>query len=374
MALAPLAIAPIAVVASCSSGTDVNAQDFEKASANVKAFLEANSYLLNNQKPSSFVGGNAFLALSPRQNYGFQTYAKPAQINSDDDTKGQRNFEVTLQRGEYKKSFNFTLTGFLTSAQENAEKDNKDLKIENFLNLDEIVPTNKDAKAFKKVSVLVDNYNDKEKAPKAGEISKYLDEKKFWELFKKETGTSKDGGAFTTLFKEGIKTNEVRLELVGKPKQKVTNGVNSPIIIADVQLAKGNQRSSVVRVELGGFLVDKTFITQSLLDQAATAYGNYYSPVKPGADKYNGYLDTQASTIKSIEELKAQLQSDWNVFGGTDAIPVEINVEIKSFSNQNDSRGSVTVRAKFTWKGATNPDITKQVVEKDITLYGFKIV
>lgn len=373
MALAPLAIAPIAVVASCSSGTDVNAQDFEKASANVKAFLEANSYLLNSQKPSSFVGGNAFLALSPRQNYGFQTYAKPAQINSDDDTKGQRNFEVTLQRGEYKKSFNFTLTGFLTSAQENAEKDS-DLKIENFLNLDEIVPTNKDAKAFKKVSVLVDNYNDEAKAPKAGEISKYLDEEKFWELFKKATGTSKAGGAFTTLFKEEIKTNEVQLKLVGKPKQKVTNGVNSPIIIADVQLAKGNQRSSVVRVELGGFLVDKTFITQSLLDQAATAYGNYYSPVKPGADKYNGYLDTQASTIKSTEELKAQLQSDWNVFGGTDAIPVEINVEIKSLSNQNDSRGSVTVRAKFTWEGATNPDITKQVVEKDITLYGFKIV
>ena len=373
MALAPLAIAPIAVVASCSSGTDVNAQDFEKASANVKAFLEANSYLLNNQKPSSFVGGNAFLALSPRQNYGFQTYAKPAQINSDDDAKGQRNVEVTLQRGEYKKSFNFTLTGFLTSAQETAESD-ENLKIENYLNLDEIGPKDKDVKTFKKVSVLVDNYKDASKAPVAGDISKkYLSENEFLNLFKKATETSKDGGAFTALFKKKLEEG-VALKLVGKPKQKVTNGVNSPIITADVYLEKDGKKSSVVRVELGGFLIDKTFITQSLLDQAATAYGNYYSPVKPGTDKYNGYLDTQASTIKSIEELKAQLQSDWNVFGGTDAIPVEINVEIKSVSNQNDSRGSVTVRAKFTWKDAKDPEVTKQFVEKDITLYGFKIV
>lgn len=378
MALAPLAIAPIAVVASCSSGTDVNAQDFEKASKNAETFFKDNSYLLKNQKPSSFTGGNAFLALSPRQNYGFKTYAKTKDVRPSDDANGTRLVELTLERGKFSKSITFELTGFLTTAQETAEKD-EDLKIENYLNLDmvgtPIDSANTNPKTVKKVSVLVNNYDKESDAPKAGEISTYLkDENKFWELFKKEVGTEKDGGAFKTLFKKALpEDKKVELKLVGKPEQKVANGVKAPIIVADVQLAKGDQRSSIVRIELGGFLINKTFINKDLLDQAATAYGNYYSPVKPGADKHNGYLDKLASTITDISDLKNQLQSDWAVFGGTDAIPVEIQVDIKSISSKDDSRGSVTVKAEFKWKNVKDEEVAKQVVEKDITLYGFKI-
>ena len=388
--LAPLVAAPALVVASCSSSTtDNNKQQANEAANRAKTYLESKSYLYANKKPSELKGVIASLpALKPSQNFGFTTKFSEESINDDEGTK---TVKIVTQRGDVTSD---AVSATLKVKSAKADESDEKTKVDDLLNLDKFTaaPGSTFAAAqstMRRSTVFVRDYTDKDKAPKASEISTYIDyvknkDEKWLELFSKEATSdpvtapspSTDQVGWKSLVKKGLdnKLNKNNFEIVDIWQTKV-GSIEAPSITFNMRL-KSDQKegeevktSGIVQVNLVGFQLDPAYKEQvkTLFDQATTEFGSLYNPIIDESKTAN----VKASSVTDDKALANYLLPQWDVMGGDLIVPIQIKPTIIKIVSANDSEGSLKVLFKFERTG-DGAQTTPLSVEKEITLFGFQ--
>ena len=359
-------------------------KQINRAFKTVNEFMNDQSYVYADKKPSEFQigtgsGQTALKFLEPKQNYGYlSSYDTTGSNNQqDDDDKGIKTIDITLSRGQQQQKFQVTLKGFLTTAQSTTRAiTDSDLNVENYLNLKtETVGSTQTTHYYSHLK-LKDGVN-----VKATEISNYLNGEKLKEIIEVEKpDTSTNGAPFKSLLKQDLATNvELRLANI---RQNFNSGINTPEILADVQLVKkdGDKLKTSAKVELvvTGFEINDDFLTETLLDQIGTAFSTYNSLVKKSttsnpANNADYYNSKKATEIKTLDDLAGQLDGVTNkVYEyqnpslGNQVIKIKLLTLIDG--SQNDQNGSLKVRIELSFKDKSD----KKPIEKEITLFGFK--
>ena len=354
-------------------------KQINRAFKTVNEFMNDQSYVYADKKPSEFQigtgsGQNPLNLLDPRQNYGYVTKYDSSD-QQDDDNNGTKTIKTTLTRGAQQKEFKVTLKGFLTNAQTTTRTINDaDLDVKEYLNLK--TETTGSTHYYSHLK-LKDGVN-----IKATEISDHLNGEKLKEIIEVETpDTSTTTTPFKSLLKKSLATNvELRLANI---RQNFNSGINTPEILADVQLVKKEndklKTSAKVELVVTGFEINDDFLTETLLDQIGTAFSTYDSPVKKittsnpanNADYYNS---KKATEIKTLDDLITQLDVNFvdKVYEyqhpslNNQAITIKLLTLIDG--SQNDQNGSLKVRIELSFKDKSD----KKPIEKEITLFGFK--
>ena len=358
-------------------------KQINRAFKTVNEFMNDQSYVYADKKPSEFQigtgqGQTALKFLDPKQNYGYITkYDTGSNNQQNDDDKGIKTIDVTLSRGQQQKKFQVTLTGFLTTAQTTTRTINDaELDVKEYLNLKTETSGSTQTTHYYSHLKLKDGVN-----VKATEISNYLNGEKLKEIIEVE---KEDATTTTTPFKSLLKKKlaanvELRLANI---RQNFNSGINTPEILADVQLVKkdGDKLKTSAKVELvvTGFEINDDFLTETLLDQIGTAFSTYDSPVKKSttsnpANNADYYNSKKATEIKTLDDLAAQLDRVTNkVYEYQNPSLGTQKVEIKLLTlidgSQNDQNGSLKVRIELSFKDKSD----KKPIEKEITLFGFK--
>ena len=387
--LAPLVAAPALVVASCSSSTTDNSKQQANEAANrAKTYLESKSYLYADKKPSELKEIVALAALKPSQNFGFTTQFSNDSANDKEDD-GIKSIKIVTKRGDV-TSDPVTATLKVKSAKAN-ETDDK-TKVNDLLNLDKFTAAPESTFAatqqpvMRRSIVFVKDYNKAESAPKASEISTYIDyvknnDEKWLDLFLREATSdpvtapepnSKDQIGWKSLVKkEGKdKIGPKNFEIVDIWQTKV-GSILAPSITFNMRLKSddGTKTSGIVQVNLVGFQLDPAYKEQvkTLFDQATTEFGSLYNPIIDESKT----ASVKASSVTDDKALANYLLPEWNVMGGDLVVPIEIKPTITKIVSSNDSEGSLKVLVKFerTGDGATTTPLS---VEKEITLFGFQ--
>ena len=390
--LAPLVAAPALVVASCSSSTTDNSKQQANEAANrAKTYLESKSYLYADKKPSELKEIVALAALKPSQNFGFTTQFSNDSANDKEDD-GIKSIKIVTKRGDV-TSDPVTATLKVKSAKAN-ETDDK-TKVDELLNLDKFTAAPESTFAdqphtMRRSTVFVRDYNDKDKAPKASEISTYIDyvknkDPKWTDLFLKEDTSeavtapapnNKDQIGWKSLVKQGKKgiLSDENFEIVDIWQTKV-GSIEAPSITFNMRLKSDKKQdeeiktSGIVQVNLVGFQLDPAYKEQvkTLFDQATTEFGSLYNPIIDESKT----ASVKASSVTDDKALANYLLPEWNVMGGDLVVPIEIKPTITKIVSSNDSEGSLKVLVKFerTGDGTTTTPLS---VEKEITLFGFQ--
>ena len=379
--LAPLVAAPALVVASCSSSTSSSLNEEQAKEALKKSFdyLQSKIYFFGEKLPSEVKLTQTDLpALKPSQNLGFATKYFDKAV-TDNDEAGTKKIKIQVSKGNLVKEEVFEFKGFLTKQQKDNETKESKLKIEDYINLDPVSPITSsfaDAQtktAVRKSTVVVKDYKDPSKAPKASEIENYIkdfDTKKN-QLLSDQATSDKDDEFnlyFKSLVKEKAKTDGLKSEnfKFSNISKRVVGTINAPVITADVQLVDNGKESGVVKLELVGLMLDDKYDVNTLINQTLESVGTIYSPFIDDA-KSSVKL---ASEIKSASELENVLLSDWKTIGNDTTVPIEITAEISEIVSANDSEGSLTV--KFNFKRTDNSK-NQDLGTKEIKLFGFKL-
>ena len=358
-------------------------KQINRAFKTVNEFMNDQSYVYADKKPSEFQigtgqGQTPLKFLDPKQNYGYVSSYDTAGSNNqqDDDNKGTKTIGVTLTRGKQQQKFKVTLTGFLTTAQTTTRTINDtDLDVKEYLNLKTETSGSTQTTHYYSHLKLKDGIK-----VKATEISNYLNGEKLKEIIEVE---KEDATTTTTPFKSLLKKKlaanvELRLANI---RQNFNSGINTPEILADVQLVKkvGDELKTSAKVELvvTGFEINDDFLTETLLDQIGTAFSTYDSPVKKASanpsNNVDYYNSKKATEIKTLDDLAGQLDRVTNkVYEyqnpslGNQVITIKLLTLIDG--SQNDQNGSLKVRIELSFKDKSD----KKPIEKEITLFGFK--
>ena len=341
--LVPIAISPIAIVASCSSDDASQKSDIELAAQRITESLKNYHLSMREFKKPSQIKADEIDTemMQPSLNFGFET--KLEKIGNGDDKTGELTLKVKMTRAANEnKEFEIKLNGFLTEGQEVA---NQEIKPEEYFN--EIGPgvTN---------ITLVTNQGNTELIPK--EISKDLLLNKYIDV--KNTGTSQN-----MLFKQKL-PNEIKLE-VSNIKQAFFYGIEQPIIEAQIQLVKDGKKTSPYLLSVAGFTAHALYLNKNV-DYAIQMFDTLGKLMidldKPNQnDSY--YINKKPSEIKTVEELKKYLVN----YSPTAKPQIfEINKIIEN--SANDKEGSIKV--EFTFKNI----IDHSTKNKEIKLYGFRPV
>ena len=357
-------------------------KQINRAFKTVNEFMNDQSYVYADKKPSEFQigtgsGQTALKFLDPKQNYGYLSSYDTTNNQQNDDDKGIKTIDITLTRGKQQQKFKVTLTGFLTTAQSTTKAvADQELDVKQYLNL-KTETTSGSAQTTHYYSHL--KLKDGVKV-KATEISNYLNGEKLKQIIEVETpDTSATTTPFKSLLKKSLATN-VELKLANI-RQNFNSGINTPEILADVQLVKkvGDELKTSAKVELvvTGFEINDDFLTETLLDQIGTAFSTYDSPVKKASanpsNNVDYYNSKKATEIKTLDDLAGQLDRVTNkVYEyqnpslGNQVITIKLLTLIDG--SQNDQNGSLKVRIELSFKDKSD----KKSIEKEITLFGFK--
>ena len=354
-------------------------KQINRAFKTVNEFMNDQSYVYADKKPSEFqigTGQNSLKVLDPKQNYGYVSkYDTNNQEN--DDNNGTKTIKTTLIRGKQQKEFKVTLRGFLTTSQTTTRTINDtELDVKEYLNLKTEASGSTQTTHYYSHLKLKDGVR-----VKATEISNYLNGEKLKEIIEVE---KEDATTTTTPFKSLLKKKlaanvELRLANI---RQNFNSGINTPEILADVQLVKkdGDKLKTSAKVELvvTGFEINDDFLTETLLDQIGTAFSTYDSRVKKSttsnpANNADYYNSKKATEIKTLDDLAAQLDGVTdkvyqyqNPSLGNQTITIKLLTLIDG--SQNDQNGSLKVRIELSFKDKSD----KKPIEKEITLFGFK--
>ena len=336
--LVPVAISPIAIIASCSTNDASQKSDIELATQRITESLE--NYHINLRefkKPSEIkVDQIKTEMMMPSLNLGFTTKLKKITHN---DATGELSLKVNLTRAmDENKEFEIKLNGFLTEAQEKA---NQEIQPREYFN--GVGPNYLDITLVtKKPNELIPKKLTKEL------ISEYID-------------LNSSGNPRSTLFKKPLPT-DIKLE-ISNIKQAYLFGVEQAIIQADLNLVKGDLKTGTFVLFISGFTAHELFLNQDVdyLIQSFDTFGKLM--IDPNNPNPNGnyYIDKKASAVQDVEEIKKYLKNNTS---GNQLFEISEIVQ----NSANDREGSIMVKFKF------KNIINQSTKEKEIKLYGFKPV
>ena len=267
--------------------------------------------------------------------------------------------KINLKRDTNEESiFSYILGGFLTNAQEKAEKDDENFKAETIFNdsFSYVNPTNVVKVKTKKADVNLATIKSEEELLKIISINP-------------ENGNEngKDDEKSSILKKELPKEYELKF-VDGSIKQvKYWSGpINE--IEAGIQIVNktNNQSSGIYKLLVRGF--NKIEENENNLNQWIKAFEDVGNPIKASENQYNEKL---ASTIQTAEQLEEVLYTNDDNNINSEIKESNLKFELDKTivpSAQDDKKGSLKARFTFSWKNQPNVKVTKE-----ITIYGFKL-
>lgn len=318
-AVLPLAILPMAVVASCSQGDTTNQrQEFELEQAMQNAINTYDNMFYQNAGTNASTSGISYLqktAPHPKNNYGFTT--KLEAITAEDES------QEDSERSEPSVNIWSVLSGIPT------HQINLKTKL-------------KDQTASEVLDMLKQNLSEEE-------LAKVIN-------INRDNATAALGSLFKEQKAEGVKVDVLHARKVKEGSMDV-DALNVVI-----QLVKGDKKSRYVELLIEGFKEDKSIKTKENLEKWTSVYETLFNPVEASQE---GDEIPEATKIKSLADLKPFLSPAYQSFG---KIKVKLNDKI---TKQNDQLGSITIEAEFTYK---TDDLNVGTIKKEIVLYGFKVV
>ena len=344
--------------------------DLENAKEKLIYFLNELKYDFARKKASTYATSTTenqlqnFEALGVKNLFGFKvkiTLDTSKNNSGYNDETGQLFLKINLKRDANEEStFNYILGGFLTNAQEKAEKDDENFKAETIFNdsFSYVNPTNVVKVKTKKADVNLATIKSEEELLKIISINP-------------ENGNEngKDDEETSSILKKELPDGYELKFIDGSIKQvKYWSGpINE--IEAGIQIVNktNNQSSGIYKLLVRGF--KKIEENESNLNQWVKAFEDVGNPIKASENQYNEKL---ASTIQTAEQLEEVLYTNDDVNNIDNEIK-ENNVKFvldETFqpSDQDDKKGSLKARFTFSWKNQPNVKVTKE-----ITIYGFKL-
>ena len=336
--------------------------DLEKAKEKLIYFFKQLRTDMTRQKPSDFVKDISSLeAIGVANLYGFKVSValdKTKNTNGYNDDLGELYLSITLTRGTKEtETFAYTINDFLKTEQEKSEKEDENLSSKIF----------NDSFSYEQPTNII---KVKTKNPDAN-LETIKDEKELLKLID-VSPTSKDANTNqNTILKQALPEGYELKFLDGSIKQKENWIAPENKIEADVQIIKtdGSKSSGVYKLIVNGFkeeIKDENYLVK-LVDL-------FIAKENPLKTTENQYSDKKATEIKDVNKLKEVLElSPGNNTSDLTAAGAEFKLD-ENFQpkDQNDQTGSLKAKFIFSWK---NPSGTKEAikVEKEITLYGFKL-
>ena len=340
--------------------------DLENAKEKLIYFLNELKYDFARKKASTYATSTAenqlqnFEALGVKNLFGFKvkiTLDTSKNNSGYNDETGQLFLKINLKRDTNEESaFNYILGGFLTNAQEQAEKDDENFKAETIFNdsFSYVNPTNVVKVKTKNPDVDLATVNSEEELLKIISINP-------------ENSNEREDEKTSILKQELPKDYELKF-VDGSIKQvKYWSGpINE--IEAGIQIVNTtkNQSSGIYKLLVRGF--KKIAENETNLNQWVKAFEDVGNPIKASENEYNEKL---ASTIQTVEQLDEVLyaNNDNNINNEIKESNLVFELD-KTFapSAQDDKKGSLKARFNFSWKD--KPDVK---VTKEITIYGFKL-
>ena len=336
--------------------------DLEKAKEKLIYFFKQLRTDMTRQKPSDFVKDISSLeAIGVANLYGFKVSValdKTKNTNGYNDDLGELYLSITLTRSTKEtETFAYTINDFLKTEQEKAEKEDTNLSSKVF---DESFSNQQPTNVIKVKTK--DSKADLKKVTTQTELLKLID----------ISPTTKDQTKNeNAILKQTLPDGYELKFLDGSIKQKENWTAPENEIEADVQIVKtdGSKSSGIYKLIVNGF--DPIEKDVNYLNKLVDLFIAKESPVK-GSE--NNYSSQKASEITDITKLKSAIDlTPNNSVSDLIAAGAEFKLD-ENFqpTEQNDQTGSLKAKFIFSWK---NPSGTKEAikVEKEITLYGFKL-
>lgn len=336
--------------------------DLEKAKEKLIYFFKQLRTDITRRKPSEFEKDISSLeAIGVANLYGFKVSValdKSKNTNGYNDDLGELYLSVTLKRGAKEtETFSYTISDFLTTSQKQAETDDTNLS-ESILNesFSDQQPTNIIKVKTKNADADLKTITNKDELLKIIDISP----------------TSKDANnQENAILKSSLPEGYELKFLEGSIKQVENWSALENEIEAEIQIIKkdNSKSSGIYKLIVNGF--KEITKDESYLNQWINLFISKENPLK---SRENEYSDKKATEIKDITKLKEVLDlSPNNNTSDLSRVGVEFKLD-ESFSpkDQNDQTGSLKAKFIFSWKNQSGAKETIKV-EKEITLYGFKL-
>ena len=386
MGLLPLVVAPVAVVASCSTTATTDAQ---KAMLNNQIFFSENVRFIKGFLPDqkSFLKGIEItqddgqkktlkFTLDPRQNYGFKTEIVGEEDNNDSGTK---KVTLKLTRGNEQQTQVIELKDLLTNQDVENEKDEK-------LNFEEVFKDskfNREVATFNSIGV-------------SGPTPDETPDNK-WPILSIEKFLKKTDEEITEEYRQTILGGKPGLDFkISNLRQKTVNGIKINEIIGDIRLIKKEadgtiKKSGIYNINFynknfknvrNGLRTEEylrkyghTFSTFNTPMNELTE-GNFYSQRLASEFEVTDPAEQEAKMKELLTELKGYDKDTfffkkWPMFA-----------TLKSIGKANDSEGSLEVTFEFQWQddksadsAESEPDdqISLTPIPMNLKLYGFKV-
>ena len=331
----PLLALPIVTVASCSSESSLTSStnDVEQATKRIMEELSWSAKSFSGSSPSSVNDNqiNLLFVSKPSLNLGFKSEIKTTE---NDDENGLKKVQITLSRGSETKTIEHTISGFATKAQIDADKD---LKPEDYFN----------------VKSKSDHFINLETKKADAIIPKYITETRLKNEYI-NLDVIKNSSDKYSVFKKELPA-DVSFEISNIVQESIF-GLKMPSVLADIQLVKGDKKSSIFQIRIGGFVQEFINFQKDLNNNIRlfNEIGKFISDSSSSPSPSNAYINKKASQVTK-EELEKYLQKD--------ALISLVGIVENS---ANDSEGSLIGEFNFT-----NPIDKNQTKTALIKIYGF---
>ena len=386
MGLLPLVVAPVAVVASCSTTATTDAQ---KAMLNNQIFFSENVRFIKGFLPDqkSFLKGIEItqddgqkkklkFTLDPRQNYGFKTEIVGEEDNND---LGTKKVTLKLTRGKEQQTQVIELKDLLTNQDVENEKDPK-------LNFEEVfkgVKFNREVATFNSIPVI-------------GPIPDESAGEKWPILFIKDF-LNKSDEEIVKEYHDSIlgSTQKPNLQMeITNRRQKTVNGIKINEIVADIRLIKKEADGSIKKSGIynANFYnpnfknVSNGLRTEEYLKKYGYTFSTFNTPMKELSEGqfYSEKLASEFEVTDPVQQ-EAKMKELLTELKGYDEgtfffKKMPMYATLKSIGKANDSEGSLEVEFEFKWQPVTDtptsvPDkpISQEPIPMNLKLYGFKV-
>ena len=329
----PLLVLPVATVTSCGSESSLisSTNDLEQATKRIMEELSWSAKSFSGSIPSSIKDEqiNLLFVSKPSLNLGFKSEIKTAE---NDDENGLKKVQITLSRGSETKTIEHTISGFATKAQIEADKD---LKPEDYF----------------KVSNQSDRSINLETKKADAIIPKYITETRLKNEYI-NFDVIKNSSDKYSVFKKELPT-DVTFEISNIVQESIF-GIKMSLVLADIQLVKGDKKSSIFQIRIGGFVQEFINFQKDLNNNISlfNEIGKFISDSSSGSP--DSYINKKASQVTK-EDLEKYLRKD-----------ALINFVGIVENSANDSEGSLIGEFSFT-----NPIDKNQTKTALIKIYGF---
>ena len=380
--LAPIAVAPLAVVASCADTSNIGNKAFDNIQRSLDYWSRSQTLTFARD-----VQINSIPTLKSTENFGFITNV--ASVSNLDNAKGTIDVQVIIRRGpseKYEKTF--TVGGFKTTKQnDNETTGDTPVLGSSYFNepTDQDTPkgilkmnlVKKDANVDDVIKQVQETVNDDPKKDNKMEklisltgIKKSKSGNIFLDSQKPETDK------VTEILKKDLNTNEVLRLLDIKPTNDfgINSGIEARIQVVNTKDPNNELTSSVRVLLIEGFnvpmdrnFVDKftnDYISGKILDGGKIDTITQLIPFTLGQDKLETFLAGNGNENTPGKPFKA----------ATGLIKVDSQKRIKyelldgGHIKGSEDKDSKSLRAKFKFSIENQADTE---IEKEVTLYGF---